>query len=59
MATYTVEIVERLCKLVEVEAENEERALKKVRRMYRNEEIILDSSDMYDKSFEVIDKVDD
>ena len=46
MKKYIVYIEEKLCKGTEVEAENIDEALEKVKKMYRNSEIVLDSNDM-------------
>ena len=40
-----VNVEELLSRIVEVEAKNEEEAEEKVRKMYMNEEIVLDASD--------------
>lgn len=45
MGIFKTEITETLQRTIEVEAENEEDALRKVKKMYKNEEIVLDSSD--------------
>jgi uncharacterized membrane protein len=45
MKTYSIEIQEFLSKIVEVEANSEDEAISIVRKMYRNEEIVLDASD--------------
>ena len=42
---YKVNVEELLSRIVEVEAENEEEAEKKVKEMYMDEEIVLDASD--------------
>lgn len=51
MDKYKVEITETLKKTVEVEADNEEEALHKVMKMYKNEEVILDYNDFADLDF--------
>ena len=43
-----------LSRMVEINADNEEDALEYVRRMYRNSDIILDSSDYIETEFSVI-----
>jgi len=43
MKTNQVRIKETLCMNVEIEAENEQQAEEKVRRVYSNEEYMLDS----------------
>jgi len=45
MAKYHVCIKETLERVVEIEAESEEKACDKVWDMYNNEEIVLDASD--------------
>lgn len=45
METFKIEIQEFLSRIIEVEAESIDEAISKVREMYRNEEIVLDSSD--------------
>ena len=42
---YKINIEELLSRVVEVEAENEEKAEEKVREMYMNEDIVLGASD--------------
>ena len=42
---YKVNVEELLSRIIEIEAENEEEAEEKVRKMYINEDIILDASD--------------
>ena len=49
MKEYAVEVVETLSRVEYVEADNEDEALDKVREMYFNEVIVLDSSD-YDST---------
>ncbi len=45
MGTFKIEIQEFLSKIVEIDAENINNAISKVKELYRNEEIILDSDD--------------
>ena len=45
MKTFEFEIQELLSRIIEVEAKNEDEAYRKVKEMYKNEEIVLDSSD--------------
>ena len=45
MTKYRIEVTEVLGRIVETEAENEDDAVEKVKRMYRNCDIILDASD--------------
>ena len=53
MKKYEVIIYETLSRSVEVEAKDVDEAREKVRNMYFNEEIVLDSSDYIDTDFEV------
>jgi len=46
MKKYKIEITETLQKVIEVNAKNEEEAYEQVKKMYKNEEIVLDSSDL-------------
>ena len=52
MGIFKTEITEILQRTIEVEAENEGEALRKVKEMYKNEEIVLDSSDFVGVGFE-------
>ena len=45
MKKYSIEVLEVLSRIVEVEALDEEDALERVRQMYRKCEIVLDDSD--------------
>jgi len=45
MKTFEFEIQELLSRIIEVEAKSEKEAYRKVKEMYKNEEIVLDSSD--------------
>lgn len=54
MKIYKIEITETLQKIIEIEADNEEDALHKVMRMYKNEEVILDYDNFVDVSFKNI-----
>ena len=45
MKKYSIEILEVLSRIVEVEASDEEDAIERVRQMYRKCEIVLDDSD--------------
>jgi hypothetical protein len=51
MPTFEINIIERLERLVSVEAESEEQAIEKVTQDYRDEKIVLDSSDYTDTEF--------
>jgi len=48
MKTFEFEVKELLSRIIEVEAETENDAYLKVKEMYKNEEIVLDSSDYVD-----------
>lgn len=48
MKTFSVEIVETLCRVVDVEANSYEEARDEVAKMYDNEEIVLDFNDLVD-----------
>ena len=48
MKTFEFEVKELLSRIIEVEAETENDAYLKVKEMYKNEEIVLDSSDYLD-----------
>ena len=50
---FQIEIVETLSNIVEVNAENEQDALLKVRDMYRNEEVVLYPDDFIDTKFNI------
>ena len=50
---FQIEIAETLSNIVEVNAENEQEALSKVRDMYRNEEVILYADDFIDTKFNI------
>jgi len=43
---YRVEVKEELSRIIEVEADNENEAIAKAEKMYLDEEIVLDSSDI-------------
>jgi len=45
MKTFEFEIQELLSRIIEVEANTEDEAYRKVKEMYKKEEIVLDSSD--------------
>jgi len=48
MKTFEFEIKELLARTVEIEAETEDEAFRKIKEMYQKEEIVLDSSDYVD-----------
>lgn len=45
---YKIEIKETLSRIIDIEADNEEGAIRKVREQYSSQEIILDSNDYID-----------
>ena len=51
---YKIEIKETLSRIIDIEADNEEGAIKKVKEQYSSEKIILDSNDYIDTDFELI-----
>lgn len=54
--TYEVTITEVLSRIIDVEAENKEDAIKKIKEQYWNGDIVLDSNDYGYTSFEAEDK---
>ena len=46
--TYSVEIVETLSKVINVEAASQDEAIEIVKQLYRNQEVVLDASDFID-----------
>lgn len=48
MQKYQVEINETLSRIIEAEAENENDAVSKIKDLYRQEKIVLDSNDYLD-----------
>lgn len=55
MRTFEFEVKELLSRIIEVEAENENEAYLKVKEMYKNEKIVLDSSDYVDTEINKFD----
>ena len=53
MTKYRIEVTECLSRIVETEAENEDDAVKIVRQMYQNCDLILDSSDYVETEISV------
>lgn len=53
---YSIEVLEVLSRIVEVEAADEEDAIERVRQMYRKCEIVLDDSDYILTEFSVNDR---
>lgn len=56
MKKYSIEVLEMLSRIVEVEAADEEDAIERVRQMYRKCEIVLDDSDYRVTEFSVKDE---
>jgi hypothetical protein len=53
METFKIEVQEFLSRIIEIEAKSAEEAISKVREMYRNEEIVLDSDDYVTTEIEI------
>lgn len=51
MNTYNIEIEETLQRVVSIEAESKEEAIKIAKEQYRNEEIVLDYNDFQNVDF--------
>jgi hypothetical protein len=56
MKKFSIEVLEVLSRIVEVEASDEDDATEQVRQMYRNSEIVLDDSDYKVTEFSVKDE---
>ena len=56
MKKYSIEVLEVLSRIVEVEASDEDDAIERVRQMYRKCEIVLDDSDYIETEFSVKDE---
>lgn len=56
MAKFKVEITEILQRQLEVEVPSKEDALRQIEQMYKEQEIILDSSDYKDCSIKLLNK---
>jgi hypothetical protein len=52
MKTFQIEIKETLSKIIEIEADSIQDAIKKVTLLYNNEEIVLSSDDYLDTEIE-------
>lgn len=52
MRNYKIEIRETLKRVVEIEAESKAEAMEQVKKKYYEEDIVLDSGDMYSRDFE-------
>ena len=53
MKKYRIEITETLSRIVETEAENEEKAVETVRQMYRKCNLVLNASDYIETKISV------
>lgn len=53
METFKIEVQEFLSRIIEIEAKSADEAISKVREMYRNEEIVLDSDDYVTTEIEI------
>ena len=56
MQRYQVEINETLSRIIDVEAENENDAVSKIKELYRKEEIVLDSNDYLDTEIKIFEE---
>ena len=56
MKKYSIEVLEVLSRIVEVEASDEEDAIERVRQKYRKCEIVLDDSDYKETEISVKDE---
>ena len=56
MKKYSIEVLEVLSRIVDVEASDEEDAIKQVRQKYRKCDIVLDDSDYKETEFSVKDE---
>lgn len=54
--TYQIEVIETMSALIEVVVENGETALLKAQEKYRSEDIVLESDDLIDTKFNILDK---
>ena len=50
---FRVEIKETLSRIIDIEAEKEEEAIRKVREQYKSQKIILDSDDYIDTEINI------
>lgn len=50
---YKVEIKEILSKIIDIEADNEDGAIKEVKKQYMNEDIVLSSEDYIETEFNI------
>lgn len=56
MNKYNVEIEETLARIIEIEAENEDEAYMKVKKLYKKCEIVLTAEDFIDVEISVLDE---
>ena len=56
MKKYSIEVMEMLSRIVEVEAVDEDDAIERVRQMYRKCQIVLDDSDYKETEISVKDE---
>ena len=56
MKKYSIEVMEILSRIVEVDAADEGDAIERVRQMYRNCQIVLDDSDYKETEISVKDE---
>lgn len=54
MKTFKIEVQEFLSRIVEVEANSKDEAVSLVRKLYQNQEIVLDDSDFIHNEIDVI-----
>lgn len=57
MPTYKIEITETLQKQIEVEASSIEKAIKKTKEQYQNQEIVVNENDYVNTEYSYIEKV--
>lgn len=57
MKTYSIEIIETLSRVVEIEADSVENALKSALEKYRNEDIVLDTNDYVDTVIDIFKNI--
>lgn len=53
---YKIEIKETLSRIIDIEAENEEGAIRKAREQYKNQKIVLDSGDYIDTEINIYEE---
>lgn len=56
MKTFSIEIIETLSRVIEIEADSVENALESAHEKYRNEEIVLDTDDYVDTVIDIFKK---